>query len=215
MLFGIIFAVLTLVFVIGIIMSKSKEVDYSEAITDEIEEIKAQPAILDENYDLDFDLDEQYRIRDHWQQALKNKDILEEKRQYIEGRLNDAKGRHDELQSTVENVKDELYLSSKISNDLIVDSISTMANIKALDQHISDLNQQRQQLVQELDTFYNHAEAVTKSQFVYFNKLSLFHDVQQWLKSAEDTNENGVLMLKIPNLLQNELKSFKCSIRRK
>ncbi|MQH43743.1 hypothetical protein EI040_25010, partial [Escherichia coli] len=42
MLFGIIFAVLTLVFVIGIIMSKSKEVDYSEAITDEIEEIKAQ-----------------------------------------------------------------------------------------------------------------------------------------------------------------------------
>ena len=41
MLFGIIFAVLTLVFVIGIIMSKSKEVDYSEAITDEIEEIKS------------------------------------------------------------------------------------------------------------------------------------------------------------------------------
>lgn len=73
MLFGIIFAVLTLVFVIGIIMSKSKEVDYSEAITDEIEEIKAQLAILDENYDLDFDLDEQYRIRDHWQQALKIK----------------------------------------------------------------------------------------------------------------------------------------------
>ncbi len=30
-------------------MSKSKEVDYSEAITDEIEEIKAQLAILDEN----------------------------------------------------------------------------------------------------------------------------------------------------------------------
>lgn len=49
--------------------------------------LKAQLAILDENYDLDFDLDEQYRIRDHWQQALKNKDILEEKRQYIEGRL--------------------------------------------------------------------------------------------------------------------------------
>ncbi len=46
-------------------VSKSKEVDYSEAITDEIEEIKAQLAILDENYDLDFDLDEQYRIRDH------------------------------------------------------------------------------------------------------------------------------------------------------
>ncbi len=72
----VLLAVLTLVFVIGIIMSKSKEVDCSEAIADEIEEIKAQLAILDENYDLDFDLDEQYRIRDHWQQALKNKDIF-------------------------------------------------------------------------------------------------------------------------------------------
>ncbi|MDT3922852.1 hypothetical protein RPL78_13060, partial [Staphylococcus aureus] len=94
---------------------------------------------------------------------------------------------------------------SKISNDLIVDSISTMANIKALDQHISDLNQQRQQLVQELDTFYNHAEAVTKSQFVYFNKLSLFHDVQQWLKSAEDTNEKWRINAENTKLVTNEL----------
>lgn len=40
MLFGIIFVVLILVFVIGIIMFKLKEVDYSEVIIDEIEEIK-------------------------------------------------------------------------------------------------------------------------------------------------------------------------------
>ncbi len=52
MLFGIIFSQYKLVFVIGIIMSKSKEVDYSEAIT--VIEIKAQLAILDENYHLDF-----------------------------------------------------------------------------------------------------------------------------------------------------------------
>ncbi len=48
----------------------------------------------------------------------------------------------------------------KFQTNSIVDSISTMANIKALISYIfSDLNQQRQQLVQELDTFYNHAEA--------------------------------------------------------
>lgn len=116
------------------------------------------------------------------------------------------------MQSTVENVKDELYLSSKISNDLIVDSISTMANIKALDQHISDLNQQRQQLVQELDTFYNHTEAVTKSQFVYFNKLSLFHDVQQWLKSAEDTNEKWRINAENTKLVTNELNHLKAQL---
>ncbi len=48
-----------------------------------------------------------------------------------------------ELQSTVENVKYALYLSSTFSNHLIV----IASRHGALDQHISDLNQQRQQLV--------------------------------------------------------------------
>ncbi|MGZ0075825.1 hypothetical protein ACVXZY_11045 [Staphylococcus aureus] len=41
---------------------------------------------------------------------MKNKDILEEKRQYIEGRLNDAKGRHNKVESTVEAFTVELSI---------------------------------------------------------------------------------------------------------
>ncbi|MBO1199192.1 AAA family ATPase [Staphylococcus simiae] len=209
MLFGVIFAILTIIFIIGIIMSKAKEVDYSEAITDEIAELKEQLAQLDQNYDLSFDLDEQYRHRDHWQQASKNKDILDEKRQYIEGKLNTATIRHHSLDENIANVKEELYLSPKMSNELIIDSISTMANIKALDQHIKDLNETRQQLATELTEFYEHAERVTQPLFVYFNKLSLFHDINQWLKNAEDTKTKWQSNEDNTKLISNELAHLK------
>lgn len=39
----------------------------------------------------------------------------------------------------------------------------------------------------------------------YFNKLSLFHDVQQWLKSAEDTNEKWRINAENTKLVTNEL----------
>ena len=42
------------------------------------------------------------------------------------------------------------------------------------------------ELQQQLDEFYAHAQEITKNQFSYFNKLSLFHDIRQWLK--EETN---------------------------
>lgn len=73
MIFGIIFAVLTVVFVIGLFLVKSKEVDYSETITQEIDDLEKQLEVLENQYDLDFDLDEQQRTRDHWQHALKIK----------------------------------------------------------------------------------------------------------------------------------------------
>ena len=42
------------------------------------------------------------------------------------------------------------------------------------------------QLKEEITAFYNHAKEVTKNQFTYVSDLSLFHDVNQWLK--EETN---------------------------
>jgi uncharacterized protein YhaN len=42
-----------------------KEVDYSETITQEIDDLENQLEVLENQYDLDFDLDEQQRTRDH------------------------------------------------------------------------------------------------------------------------------------------------------
>ena len=65
-----------------------------------------------------------------------------------------------------------------------------MGNIKSHDKYVQALNQKRTQLVNEIDQFYQHAEDVTQSHFTYFNKMSFFHDVKQWLKNAEENNDS-------------------------
>ena len=202
MLFGIIFAILTVVFIVGIFLVKSKEVDYSETITQEIDDLENQLQELEKDYNLDFDLDEQFRIRDHWQHALKNKDVLAEKSSYIESSLSKAQQRLEEINNSIEVAKQELHLSPKISDNLIVESISTMSQIKSNDQYLDDLNSKRHQLVNDIEAFYNHAGRVTQSQFTYFNKMSFFHDVKQWLKMQKKIMRNGIKIVNRANYLK-------------
>lgn len=73
MIFGIIFAILTVIFIVGIFLSKTKDVDYSTAMAQEINDLENQLDQLESNYDLEFDLDHQHRIREQWQNAIKTK----------------------------------------------------------------------------------------------------------------------------------------------
>ena len=57
----------------GYILAKAKTVDYSETIGIEIQDLEQQLNYLENDYDLDFDLEEQYQLRDQWQNALKIK----------------------------------------------------------------------------------------------------------------------------------------------
>ena len=72
MIFTVVFAVLTLI-LSGIFLAKAKTVDYSETIGIEIQDLEQQLNYLENDYDLDFDLEEQYQLRDQWQNALKIK----------------------------------------------------------------------------------------------------------------------------------------------
>lgn len=78
MIFGIIFAILTVIFIVGIFLSKTKDVDYSTAMAQEINDLENQLDQLESNYDLEFDLDHQHRIREQWQNAIKTKEMLDE-----------------------------------------------------------------------------------------------------------------------------------------
>ena len=190
MIFGIIFAILTVIFIVGIFLSKTKDVDYSTAMAQEINDLENQLDQLESNYDLEFDLDHQHRIREQWQNAIKTKEMLDEKHNYLNQTMNEAQHRLHSLTESIDKVKEELHLSPKISDELIVDSITTMGNIKSHDKYVQALNQKRTQLVNEIDQFYQHAEDVTQSHFTYFNKMSFFHDVKQWLKNAEENNDS-------------------------
>lgn len=44
----------------------------------EINDLENQLDQLESNYDLEFDLDHQHRIREQWQNAIKTKEMLDE-----------------------------------------------------------------------------------------------------------------------------------------
>ena len=48
----------------------------------------------------------------------------------------------------------ELVSSEKLSDELVVESISTIGQIKAHDKYIIDLNQQRNNLLKDINHFY-------------------------------------------------------------
>lgn len=208
-IFGVIFAILAVVFVVGIFFVKQRTIGHTETFTKEIEDLEYQINHLENNYDLDFDLDDQFRIREQWHNAVKNKEALEKKEYYLKNSIDQARQSFDNAQQNIDNVKANLYLSDKISDELIIDSINTMNKIKEYDNHVEELKQQQQQLKQELETFYNHGQEVTKDQLVQFNTLSFFHDIRQWLSSArtnvEKYNRNNDQI----NLISNEIKQLK------
>ena len=135
--------------------------------------------------------------------------MLDEKHNYLNQTMNEAQHRLHSLTESIDKVKEELHLSPKISDELIVDSITTMGNIKSHDKYVQALNQKRTQLVNEIDQFYQHAEDVTQSHFTYFNKMSFFHDVKQWLKNAEENNDSWRKNQDETQLLSSELKQLK------
>ncbi|MCE4994058.1 AAA family ATPase [Staphylococcus xylosus] len=185
-IFGIVFAILSLVFITGLFFVKTKEIGHSETFSKEIDDLQQQVNHLEDNYDLDFDLDDQYRVREQYQTAIKTKEAINKKAAYLEDTLEQAKQHYQTAQNNINDVKSDLFLSNKMSDELIIDSINTMNKIKEHDVHITELHKKAHELQQQLDEFYAHAQEITKNQFSYFNKLSLFHDIRQWLK--EETN---------------------------
>lgn len=182
LIFSVIFAILSLVFIIGIFFVKTKQVGHSETFSKEIDDLERQILHLEEHYDLDFDLDDQFRIREQLHNTIKTKDALEKKADYLANNLEQAQQHYQIAQENINKVKSDLHLSDKMSDELIIDSIGTMNKIKAHDSHLSELKVQEKALQQQLDAYYDHAREVTKNQFMYFNALSLFHDIGQWLK---------------------------------
>ncbi|HLR19952.1 MAG TPA: AAA family ATPase [Staphylococcus sp.] len=188
-LFGVIFAILSVIFVIGIFFVRTKEIGHSETFSKEIDDLQHQVTHLEDNYDLDFDLEDQYKVREQLQNTVKTKESLKKKAEYLETSLGQARTQYQEAQDSIDKIKLDLHLSDKMSDELIIDSIGTMNKIKEHDKHIEELNNQARQLNQELTAFYEHAKEITKNQFTYFNDLSLFHDIRQWLKEETSNLE--------------------------
>ncbi|MCU5746802.1 AAA family ATPase [Staphylococcus sp. SQ8-PEA] len=209
LLFGTVFALLTLVFIVGLFFIRTKEIGHSETFTHEINELQEQIKSLEERYNLDFDLDDQYRIRDQWHNAIKHKESLNKKAEYLHQTLKETTAELSTVKNQISQIKQELKVSDRMSDDLVIDGITTMNKIKDLGHHIEELKETRDHLDKYLEDFYTHGKEVTKHQIPNFNQLSFFHDVRQWLQEAQASLDYRRRNNDQITLLSNELKQLK------
>ena len=76
----------------------------------EIDDLQQQVNHLEDNYDLDFDLDDQYRVREQYQTAIKTKEAINKKAAYLEDTLEQAKQHYQTAQNNINDVKSRLVL---------------------------------------------------------------------------------------------------------
>ena len=209
MIFGIIFTILTILFVVGIFMTKSKDVDYSETFSDEISNLEQQIKELEANYDLNFDLDQQYHLRERWNNATKSKNVLINKSAHQQKLLDKTNKDLNEISSNLQEVKTDIKLPEKMTDELLIGSFTTMNQLKTNDNHLKDLIKQRDELNQKLVSFYEKAQNQIAHELTHFNKISLFNDMKKWLSTYEANKEKKNQLQNQLQLLGNEIKQLK------
>lgn len=205
MIFTAVFAVLTLIFIVGIFLAKAKTVDYSETIGIEIQDLEQQLNYLENDYDLDFDLEEQYQLRDQWQNALKNKTIIDEKMKHQQDKLSSSHQQLDRHEHDINEVKQSLFLPTKMSDDLLLDSIKTINTIKSDDKLLQTLQQDYSHLNDKITSFYEQAKSTVQPEIERFNRSSFFDDLKDWISTSESNRQRKAELNKQITLLNNEL----------
>ncbi|WP_210135541.1 AAA family ATPase [Staphylococcus sp. GDX8P80P] len=209
LIFGIIFAILTVVFIIGIFLVRTKEIDYSESISEEINDLEQQINDLESEYDLNFDLDQQFQLRERWSNASNNKSVLANKLNHQESLLQKTEEQINTLTHQLDEVKANLKLSNNMTDDLLLDSFKTMNQLKSNDSYRNKLKHQHQEVNQKLDQFYQTAHEYTEHEISPFNKASLFTDLKNWISNYESKREKKEQLKNQSELLSNELKQLK------
>ena len=209
MVFAIIFAIAAVGFIIGAVMVKSTEVGHSEAFTSEIAQLENQNAELENKYDLNFDLDEQHRLREQNHNINKTREVLDNKLALTQEKLDEAKIKYQQLEDNILEIKSDLNVSPKMTDSLILDAIKTIERIQILARHIDELKQKQHKLNNDNESFYAHAKRVTENQVTDYNQLSLFHDVRRWLNQAEENHAKWTRNKENIDLLSNELNQLK------
>lgn len=206
--FSIIFAILTVIFLVGLFFSKNKDIDYSETISEEISDLEQQLKALEDKYDLDFNLDDQYQLRERWNNANNTKSVLSNKLNHQHSILSDIQSSIDALAQDISEIKQDIKVSDKMSDERLVDSLKTMNQLKVNDKQLNKLLLENIELNQNLINFYEHAQDVTKDSFDEFNKISLFNDLKGWISQSESKKEKKSQLQNQLTLLSKELKQL-------
>lgn len=208
-LFSGIFAIVGLILVVLSFFIKSKELDHDQAFSKEIDELEEKVKHLKQFYDLDFNLDEQTKIRQELEGYYQSQEILSSKQSELKKEFEKVEAIIDNKDSALQETKASIHVSNQISSQLLNDALTTIKKIKQNRLEINRLTKLRDEKNSELEAFYREAESIVSHARLHYQKISLFHDVKQALDEHQKEFNIQSRNVEQQALLTNEINALK------
>ncbi|MBI5975787.1 ATP-binding protein [Staphylococcus canis] len=208
LIFSIIFAVLAIIFIGAIFLTRQKERNYNQRLEDEIDALEKHVKQLEENYHLDFNLNDQLQLRNRVSERKQSLNVLELKHQNAIQQLKQVESELKQSHQQINDIKSNLHVSQSLSNDLLVNAYRIAQQIQENASYINQLKQKEHMISSQLNVFYEEAEKEMHRIIGLFQIDTLFHDMNTWLKrvaSEKSQFENNTAQI---DLLQNEMKQL-------
>ncbi|WP_432371876.1 AAA family ATPase [Staphylococcus chromogenes] len=207
--FVIVFAVLAVIFIIGCFAIRTKTVGHTERFSEEIVQLENEVNRLRKQYDLNFDLTDQYQLRDQVHQRKQNLIVLKTKQKHVAQQLETAQSDLQNVNQKINHAKAEMHVSEKLSDDLLIDAMMTIHHIKEQHAHLQSLEMKKQQLKEGLNTFYDNAYTQVSESLPNTGRETLFHDIREWLSRTNSNRAQHHRNHEQLELLDKELKHLK------
>lgn len=203
-----IFAVVGLLLLVLSFFIKTKELDHDEAFSREIDELEEKVAHLEQFYSLDFNLEEQTKIRQELDRYYQSQEILATKQTELTKELEKVEDIIAKKDRAIEETKSNLHVSNQLSSQLLNDALNTIKKIKQNRIEIDRLSKIRNEKEEMINEFYREADSIVSHAGIHYQEISLFHDVKQALDEQQKESNIKSRNIEQQALLTNEINAL-------
>lgn len=203
-----IFAVVGLLLLVLSFFIKTKELDHDEAFSREIDELEEKVSQLKQFYSLDFNLEEQTKIRQELDRYYQSQEILATKQAELTKELEKVEDIIAKKERAIEETKSSLHVSNQLSSQLLNDALNTIKKIKQNRIEIDRLSKIRNEKEETINAFYREADSIVSHAGIHYQEISLFHDVKQTLEEQQKESNIKARNIEQQALLTNEINAL-------
>lgn len=203
-----IFAVVGLLLLVLSFFIKTKELDHDEAFSREIDELEEKVSQLKQFYSLDFNLEEQTKIRQELDRYYQSQEILATKQAELTKELEKVEDIIAKKERAIEETKSSLHVSNQLSSQLLNDALNTIKKIKQNRIEIDRLSKIRNEKEETINAFYREADSIVSHAGIHYQEISLFHDVKQTLDEQQKESNIKARNIEQQALLTNEINAL-------
>lgn len=210
-----IFAVLAVLALVILFINKKPDLEFNQALQQDVDELTLKVSDLQSNFDLSFDLDEQRQIRQRMRE--RKNEVIREK-----NRLNELSKNLEIINKSIaasttelEKVKEKLKLPKAYIVNRVSLAIKQINKINHLEQEMALLRDKQQSINTELTHFDTQVKALNQLVPIDLNINSLFHDLKTMQTNDEKkkfqltkNNDQIALLNKETNIMQELLEQI-------